>query len=472
MADVAGYVTSQRGSDAAVRKYIPGVIDAGANKGQFAATESDYTRLSGGTQSPAQTSGAVPPGWSPTAWAQQQADMAKYFPSANPTQPTSAKDIGTTAPAAIPPPPVPGNPTNTVTGNNGALANPLFGLSTDANGNLVFNSTTAEGTFADIAKARLATMSAPPKIEDIYNSLPEKAAFENAQKEVQNRTAELNAIVTKSQADQLSTIGQGRGIPEAIIGGQQAQIAREAAIKALPVQALLSAAQGNLQMAQQHLDTVFKLRSEDAKAQYDYRNKIIDTVLDYATKAEERKLNDIKTQSSTNLSLLNNSINQAQSISNSILDRDPQKAAALTRLTPPSVTSPTFQQDLAEYNRQVSNIQASVPPKATGGGTLTPTQFNEGAVRAGVDQATFKSYPSDVQSFFTQTSDSNIQPIKDELTAVATGGKKATDFETYLKSQSIAPTVKNFLIAQAKEAEKLAPPPKPGFFSNLWNQIF
>lgn len=139
----------------------------------------------------------------------------------------------------------------------------------------------------------LKAMSETPSAEDIYNSMPEKRAFENAAREEQKYASQINTIVAKSQADQLSTIGQGRGIPEAIIGGQQAQIAREAAIQALPLQALLANAQGNKELAQQQLDTMFKMKMQDAQAQYDYKVKYLGMVYEIADKNEQRKLNEI-----------------------------------------------------------------------------------------------------------------------------------------------------------------------------------
>lgn len=116
------------------------------------------------------------------------------------------------------------------------------------------------------------------------------AGIQQKQQAVNDYTAQLNAINAKAQAAQLSVTGQGRGIPEAIIGGQQAQIAKEAAIQALPVAAQLSAAQGNLQMAQQHVDTYSKLLISDAQNRYDQQIAVIQAVIPFATASEQRRL--------------------------------------------------------------------------------------------------------------------------------------------------------------------------------------
>ena len=109
-----------------------------------------------------------------------------------------------------------------------------------------------------------------------------------------NYTAQINSIVAKRDADMLSLEGQGRGITETIIGGQQAQINREAAIRALPVQAQLAAAQGRLDQATEYLNTMFTIKKADADAKYNRSLKIIDTYFDYADKAEQRQFEEIK----------------------------------------------------------------------------------------------------------------------------------------------------------------------------------
>lgn len=129
--------------------------------------------------------------------------------------------------------------------------------------------------------------------EKIYAEEQQTAQLEQRKQEVNNYTAQLNSIQAQAQADQLSLIGQGRGIPEVIIGGQQEQIAREAAIRALPVAAQLSAAQGNLQLAQDHLDTMYKLRVQDAEDKYSRWEQTRNAVLPILTAAEKRRLDVI-----------------------------------------------------------------------------------------------------------------------------------------------------------------------------------
>lgn len=129
-----------------------------------------------------------------------------------------------------------------------------------------------------------------PSSTDAYLKAQKQTQILKKQKLVNDLTGQLNSVVNKGQANQLSLIGQGRGIPEAIIGGQQAQIGRETAIAALPIQAQLSAAQGDLEMANDNLETLFKIYSDDATNEYNRKREQIKMVYDYATEVEKRAL--------------------------------------------------------------------------------------------------------------------------------------------------------------------------------------
>lgn len=132
-----------------------------------------------------------------------------------------------------------------------------------------------------------------PNTQDIYQKQYEAAGIAQKQQAVNDLSATLDAITAKSQAEQLSVVGQGRGIPEAIIGGQQAQIAREAAIQALPIAAQLAHAQGNLQLAQSHLDTMYNLAVKDAENAYQHRVSLNNSIVGFATDAEKRRLQQL-----------------------------------------------------------------------------------------------------------------------------------------------------------------------------------
>lgn len=140
----------------------------------------------------------------------------------------------------------------------------------------------------------LDALTAPPSAADSYKKAQKETGILQKQKAVNDLTASLNQIVSTGQAQQLSLTGQGRGIPEAIIGGQQAEIGRQTAINALPVQAQLSAAQGNLDMAEQNLSTLFKIYSDDATNKYNYKTKVNEAVYQFADKQSQAKIANLQ----------------------------------------------------------------------------------------------------------------------------------------------------------------------------------
>ena len=133
-------------------------------------------------------------------------------------------------------------------------------------------------------------LAPPPSSEEAYQRAQRETGLLEKQQKFNELSGRLNAIVNQGEANKLSVIGQGRGIPEAILGGQQAQFARETAIQALPVQAQLSVAQGDLEMAEQNLNTLFKIYSDDATNEYNYRKGINEAIYNFTDKQTQSKI--------------------------------------------------------------------------------------------------------------------------------------------------------------------------------------
>lgn len=217
--------------------------------------------------------------------------------------------------------------------------------------NLNATDLTSPSKLEDLFKNYLGTAEKPPNLTDEYKKAQADSGILAKQQLVNDLTAKLNTITANSQAAQLAVTGQGRGIPEAIIGGQQAQIAKEAAINALPVQAQLAAAQGNLALAQSNLDTLFKLRVEDVTNEYNYRKDLRDKVYQFASDQEKARLDKIDKaetrvydQLKTNLSTINDWAKIA------VQSGQPDLVTKFNNLNP---ASPTFRQDLAAVQSKV-----------------------------------------------------------------------------------------------------------------------
>lgn len=202
----------------------------------------------------------------------------------------------------------------------------------------------------------------PTSLENDYAKLEKQAGIKNLQNEVGNYTSQLNSIVANRDANLLRVEGQGRGIPDVIIGGQQAQIQKEAAIQALPVQAALDAAQGNLAMAQQRVDKLFSIHREDVQNDFNFKKGLIDSVYQFANQSEQSaltaKLTSIKEQTAEK----NQNITMMQQWAQIAMQNGQNNLIqAFTSLNP---KSPTFVQDLGRLQAQVVDQESALNREA------------------------------------------------------------------------------------------------------------
>jgi hypothetical protein len=116
------------------------------------------------------------------------------------------------------------------------------------------------------------------------------------QQKVNDYTSQINTIVANRDAQNLGLEGTGRGQTTGFIGGEQARITKEAAIQALPIQALLANAQGNLDTANQYINTWGKILVDDANNAYNHKVATIGAVYDFANAQEKTKLDSLLTQ--------------------------------------------------------------------------------------------------------------------------------------------------------------------------------
>lgn len=202
--------------------------------------------------------------------------------------------------------------------------------------------------------------------EQNFNSAMSQSGKGEAQQIVNDENAKLQAIIKRGQANQLSVVGQGRGIPEAILGGQQAQFARETAIESLPVQASLEAAQGNLQAATETFGYLMTTKTQDAQNKLTYGLKLIDTVSQFATQKEQVALDAIKLQEQRNYDTLQKDKAKITALGNTLLtNRAPSSlvlAVGNTKTYAEALAIPgisnymTDPQDRAIKNAQIKGI--------------------------------------------------------------------------------------------------------------------
>lgn len=176
-----------------------------------------------------------------------------------------------------------------------------------------------------------------------------------AERDVQQYTSQLNNITSSRDASILALEDTGRGQTTGFIGGEQGRIQRQAAIAALPVQAQLAAAQGNLEIAKSHVDSLFQMKVKDIETEQAYKNTVANTWMSVANTQQSNLLNAAIADSNaraeakkTNLQMANQWAQQAFDNGQSTL------AAKMMKL---DQSSPTFQQDLATLQGQIVNTQ-------------------------------------------------------------------------------------------------------------------
>lgn len=197
----------------------------------------------------------------------------------------------------------------------------------------------------------LASIQDAPSSADAYQKAQRETEILQKQQQVNDLQGKLNAIVARGESQQLAQVGQGRGIPEAIIGGIQAQIGRETAIASLPVAAQLSAAQGDLEMANDNLDTLFKIYSEDATNEYNYRKEVKKAVYDFASAAEKRELEKMDKMEERAYQETQN-LHQEQSAYAKMAFENGQSSLG-AKIASLNYKSPTFTQELAKLQSQL-----------------------------------------------------------------------------------------------------------------------
>ncbi|MDO8518474.1 MAG: hypothetical protein Q7S26_04270 [bacterium] len=185
----------------------------------------------------------------------------------------------------------------------------------------------------------------------------------------QDKYNALNAQLAGFQYQQNALIpaqveGQniGRGSMSAI-EGQTREALRDNMLRAAPVQfqaliaqAELASAQGKanlsqgiLQQAQGRIDDFFKAQVADNAAQYKYRTDIIDKVYDFATKAEQNRLDEMKTQKANEFTVQRDALNYAQTLAGEAMKNGQADISAkILALNPKSATYQADVSDLAQ----------------------------------------------------------------------------------------------------------------------------
>ena len=278
-------------------------------------------------------------------------------------QSIQAANIGTTSPV-IPPKPVPTDTGDMLGMNNASVLQE--GLTLDG-GQFVKDPQDSEqmsaakeynANIGNVASSILGYIKpeanqAQNAYEDTYGITSRQAGreYRRAQQDVQQYTSQLNSITSSRDAAVLALEDTGRGQTTGFIGGEQARINREAAIQALPVQAQLAAAQGNLEIAKSHVDSLFQMKIKDIETEQAYKNTVANIWMSVATTQQSNLLNAAIADSNARAAEKTQALALANQWAQTAYDNGQSTLAAkMMKLDP---TSKTFQQDLAALQGQV-----------------------------------------------------------------------------------------------------------------------
>lgn len=174
----------------------------------------------------------------------------------------------------------------------------------------------------DLYESILGTRQSVYDDPDVIKARENKRKIEEA---IKVPTSELNAIIAKQTQDllQLRMVGSKEGVTEAVYGEQANAINYNAAIRALPLQASISALQGNLDLATEYLSELTKTKSDQINNQYNYNEKLLSAISGAIDKKDQRVYEEIKTANENSKREALDLENFKESILTKILEKNP-----------------------------------------------------------------------------------------------------------------------------------------------------
>ena len=289
---------------------------------------------------------------------------------------------------------------------------------------------------------------------------------------VADYTAQLNNVVAQQNADLLNLrgIGSREGVTETVYGGQAATINREAAIKALPIQAALAGAQGNLELAQGYLTQLTSWKQEEINNEFTYKMALYSSIKDFVTGSEKNRLDQLEKEADRSYNEKRDNV-QAQDAWSKYAIQNGQ-SSLVTRINALNPASPTFAQELSTIQSQMvdaSHVRANAAAveEASGDYKFSAAQYLVGSSNAGTDVATFKSLRGDVKNLFVNNKDT-AQILVDDVGSVKDGSMDYHEALEDINGQNVPQGVKDYFIGLLGAAP---PETSVGGGGGFWNWV-
>jgi hypothetical protein len=178
-----------------------------------------------------------------------------------------------------------------------------------------------------------------------------QAGVQAAQQEFNRYQNQINAITSQRDAQILSLEGQGRGQTQGFIGGEQARISREAAIMALPVQAQLAAAQGNLEQAKELMGQLYQAKSADIQADMAYRTNLVNSLISFASSSQQTVLQAKLADNAQASQIAQQNLAYQRQLGLQALEYG--QTGLITGISAIDPKSPTFEQEISSFTSQL-----------------------------------------------------------------------------------------------------------------------
>lgn len=200
-----------------------------------------------------------------------------------------------------------------------------------------YNQTT--GQLEDVVSKEDTNDKIAKDTKDLYNSIlgtkqsvyddPDVIRAQETKRKIEEAikvpTSELNAIIAKQNQDllQLRQTGSKEGVTEAVYGGQANAINYNAAIRALPLQASISALQGNLELATEYLSELTKTKSDQINNQYEYNKNLLGAISGAIEKKDQRVYEEMKSANENSKREAIDLENYKETILTKLLEKNP-----------------------------------------------------------------------------------------------------------------------------------------------------
>ncbi len=258
-----------------------------------------------------------------------------------------------------------------------------------------------------------------PRKEDVANDADVKrqqAEVQARKQELNNYTSQLNSVVAKQNQDLLTLrgIGGAEGVTEAVYGGQAAQINREAAIKALPIQAQISAAQGNLELAQDYLTDLKKVKQDAIDADYGYNMKKFEAISGFVTGEQKIRLDQLKQTETRAYQTTQNNLEDRTYWMRKAAEVKPSLINKIGAINP---ASPTYSKDMAQVLSQLPAPVKKTTGSNTSSGSMNSPYTNDLDAIVG---ATASSIPTKFGQETFQKEMARARNDSDKINLVAT----------------------------------------------------